>query len=86
MNNTLFRNSKGQILLENVLLTVGLIILFNVTMKGVRDNEWVSRVVNAPWKKLAGMIESGVWDQKAQARLLHPNHLGRNLSMTKVAQ
>lgn len=86
MKSTLFRNRNGQILLENVLLTVGLIILFNVTMKSVRDNEWISRVINAPWKKLAGMIESGVWDPQAQARLLHPNHLGRNLSMTKVAQ
>ena len=65
MNN---RNERGQFVIEAVLLMVlsmGLLLTF---IKICRQNDVLAKLVETPWEKTAGMIESGVWAPAEEAK------------------
>jgi hypothetical protein len=77
------QNSKGQVLIEFVLLGVVAIGMLSLSVKIFRDKKIVQSITQGPWEKTSGMIESGVWAAPADARKNHPNSTtaGRQLSV-----
>lgn len=77
MKKTRRHNNKGQFVIESILLmVVGISVLLFMT-KTIREGEWMKKLVSEPWGKLAGMIESGVWETPKDAQLKHPNQKAR---------
>lgn len=75
------KNEKGQFLIEAVLLMVLSIGLLTVGLRLLRDGNIMSNLISGPWQKMAGMIESGVWDTADKAAAKHPNQRARSLSV-----
>ena len=71
-------NNRGQMAVEMVLLTVvgvGMIFMAMEVLK--REESVASRFILGPWKKISGMMESGVWEESQAARGKHPGHFKR---------
>jgi hypothetical protein len=80
MKNAL-RNNKGQFLIENVLMmlvTIGFLIF---ATKELREGKYLAKLISDPWQKVAGMIESGVWEPPKTAQTKHPNQINRSLAL-----
>jgi hypothetical protein len=75
------RNRRGQFVIEAVLLMVLSVGLLMGGLKLLRDAKVVSNLVDGPWERVAGMIESGSWQEPAAAAALHPNQRSRSLSL-----
>lgn len=74
------RGQSGQMLVESLLLMT---LLFGVTSffyRTMQNRQVLASLVEKPWSRLAGMTESGVWEEPAQARASHPNQKSRMLS------
>ena len=77
----LFFNSRGQVVIENVLLLVLSVgILFSVS-RLLKERQVISNLVYGPQEKIAGMTESGVWASPEEARKDHPNSTKRILTV-----
>jgi hypothetical protein len=74
------RSHSGQVIAEAILLMVVFMSLTLYMTRYLRESQYLSNLIERPWAMLAGMIESGAWDEADKARLNHPNHLGRQLS------
>ncbi len=74
-------NQRGQFVIEAVLLMVLSVGLLMAGLKLLRDNKVVSNLVDGPWDKVAGMIESGAWEPADKAAAQHPNQQERNYSL-----
>jgi hypothetical protein len=71
-------NQSGQVAVEYILVAI-VILAFSLTIaKGISSNDLLANL--NPWLSIQGMVESGVWDQPARARNLHPNYLERSVS------
>lgn len=46
----------------------------------LRQKKYLAKLVGEPWQKVAGMIESGVWEGEKTARQKHPNSRNRSLT------
>ena len=71
---------KGQITLEMVLILSTFLFLSYMVKQQLFDkpDNPFYQFVTAPWKSIAVMMESGIWDnQRAQGRNNHPNHFQR---------
>lgn len=66
------KNQKGQFVIEAVLLMVLAMGLMLAAVRGFRDNRLLANLVESPWDRTSGMIESGVWAPPAEARLQVP--------------
>lgn len=66
------KNSKGQAVVESVLLLVVFMAVTTAVVRGFRESEVIESFISKPWKILSGMIESGVWAPERQARSQHP--------------
>lgn len=82
-------NPSGQFLIETVLLMLLSMGFFVFLINQLKSMELVRSIVQDPWAKVAGMIESGSWEPPGKARRLHPNQtergchlIHRPLSMT----
>lgn len=78
--NKFFKNSKGQVLIEFVLLGVLAIGLLTIGVRTIKSKKITQNLTQGPWEKTAGMIESGNWNAPAAAKELHPNRPRRMLS------
>ncbi len=57
----LFRNSKGQVLIESLLLMFISVGLLGLTLRYFRDNKTFSKITNSVWAGVAQMAEYGNW-------------------------
>lgn len=76
---------KGQVVIEYVLYTVLTVALITLLTTGIRNADFFGKVTYGPWKRIAAVIETGVWVKSSgnpmtAAREQHPNHRSRNLS------
>lgn len=74
------RSNSGQFVVEAVLLMIVTISLIIYATKYARDNHWMANLIAGPWKKVAGMLETGVWEDPSTAKGKHPNRLDRHRS------
>lgn len=81
---TRLRSSKGQVLIEAVLLLTLVVGFWSVFSKAAKNGKWFSKMVDGPWESTSGMIETGVWRPAAQARPAHPNNFNRVISNTET--
>lgn len=63
------------------LITATVFIVASLIFKTLRNQDVVSQLVDGPWEIMAGMIENGVWGTPAKTRAVHPNYLGRHISL-----
>ncbi|MNL29155.1 hypothetical protein D3C87_1508300 [compost metagenome] len=80
MRKTL-RNRKGQVLIENVLMMIVTIGFLLWATKYLREEKYLAKLISEPWQRIAGMIESGVWEPPKAAQAKHPNQLNRSLAL-----
>ncbi|MBK9322132.1 MAG: hypothetical protein IPM97_04095 [Bdellovibrionaceae bacterium] len=80
-SKSLLKNQHGQFLIEAVLLMVLSVGLLTLGLKFLKDGNFLSNLISGPWQRVAGMIESGVWDTADKAAAKHPNQSGRLLSV-----
>lgn len=80
-NASLLRNQQGQFVIEAVLLMVLSIGLLTAGLRVLRDGKAISNLVDGPWDRVAGMIESGSWQEPKAAARVHPNQRSRSLSL-----
>lgn len=71
-------DSRGQFVIEGILLMIVSVSVLIAGTRYVRDQKWMSKIVSGPWSMVAGMIESGVWADPATAKAQHPNQIGRH--------
>lgn len=69
-------NNRGQVSVEYILIAVMLMSLATFIGKRLREGEYLSQLVSAPWNVLSGMIEAGVWESSSKARVIHPGSRG----------
>lgn len=74
-------NNKGQFVIEAVLLMIVTIGFFLWGTNQLREGKFLAKMIGGPWKKVSGMIESGVWDTPESARKKHPNQTNRSISL-----
>lgn len=71
-------SNSGQFVIEGVLLMIVTISLIIYATKYARDNNWMANLIAGPWKKVAGMMETGVWEDPSTSRGKHPNQIDRH--------
>lgn len=71
------KNQKGQLTIEAILLMVVLTAAVLAGTRYLREQKVVATIVEGPWDRTAGMIESGVWLPAAQARQKQPYQYDR---------
>ena len=68
-----FRNAKGQITVEIILL-LSLFLFFTTIISTVlKDSEVAKTIIGKPWKMVSGMIESGTWAE-SNGDDIHQSH------------
>lgn len=73
-------NSRGQFAIEAILLLMVTVGLFVAATNQLRERQVLAKLVEGPWKKVAGMIETGVWEDPKTARAKHPNQANRGVT------
>lgn len=76
-----FGAQSGQMVVEGLLLMTLLLGATSFFYRSMRDRQVLASLVEKPWSRLAGMTESGVWDEPGAAARSHPNQKGRLLSL-----
>ena len=69
---------KGQAMVELVLimaLLLGAAVL--VRSQFIEKENIFTAFITTPWKRIGGMMESGVWEERDQALASHPGHFQR---------
>lgn len=78
MKKSLLRNQRGQFVIEGLLLMVVLLSVFVFLSGKIKESGIVSQMVTGPWSKIAGMTETGTWQEAGPAaRESHPNSYNR---------
>ncbi|MCJ8275282.1 MAG: hypothetical protein MJK18_00435 [Bdellovibrionales bacterium] len=72
------KNQKGQMTIEAVLIATLLLSTLTVASRIIKDQGYLSSLVEGPWQHLSGMIQNGVWAPPQQGTALHPNNLDRH--------
>ena len=78
------KSQKGQATLEMVLILAVMISLSYLVLNEFKQGEIVHSFISKPWKTINGMIESGSWAERANARANHPNHFKRMYSQKGI--
>jgi hypothetical protein len=65
-------NQRGQFVIESVLLMVLLTGMMLAFVNIMRTNDVLAKIVESPWEKTSGMIESGIWAPPQEARTKAP--------------
>ena len=75
-------NKSGQMIVEMVLLLSVFVLTATIALnKFETEIEPFDAFITGPWKVVPGLIESGTWKKKDEARTEHPNHFGRMYSV-----
>lgn len=74
-------NHKGQFVIEAVLLMIVTLGLFIWGTNQLREGKYMAKLIEGPWQKVAGMIETGVWNTPEKSRQLHPNQISRSITV-----
>lgn len=74
------KNQSGQVAIEYILISVVLIGIFLSARNILLSNNTLGSFVQKPWQLVAGMIETGVWDDPKIARSKHPGFVYRHNS------
>lgn len=74
----ILRNSKGQFLIETVLLMIISVGLFTSAVKVAQDKKRAAQLIGEPWGSVKGMLESGVWGSSKDSKSKHPNQIRRS--------
>jgi hypothetical protein len=75
------KNQSGQIAVEYILIMVVFVGLFISVKNILISNNSIGAFVQKPWALVAGMIESGVWEDPKKARASHPGLLSRHRTL-----
>ncbi|OYZ18666.1 MAG: hypothetical protein B7Y39_13200 [Bdellovibrio sp. 28-41-41] len=68
------RKSKGQFVIEAVLLmSIGVMLLMGLK-KWADEKQIFANMLTKPWGKISGMIENGAWGDPASTRSKHPHN------------
>jgi hypothetical protein len=73
----ILKNQKGQFLIETILLMVITISLMGFIIKTLRERNVLANLVETPWNRTSGMIESGNWNDASTAKQLVPYNYNR---------
>lgn len=68
------RKSKGQFVIEAVLLLSIGVMLFLGLKKWAAEKQIFANMLTKPWAKISGMIENGAWGDPASTRSKHPHN------------
>ena len=71
------KKPKGQITVELVLLLVAMVGASYLVLDQFKLQKPFYNFISNPWKTIGGMIESGSWQKRADAKTKHPNHWKR---------
>ena len=78
------KSQKGQATVEMVLLLSLMVIMSYLVLKFFKsedkESQPVYNFISGPWKTIGGMIESGSWAKRSNARPNHPNYWKRMAS------
>lgn len=74
-------NQRGQGSVEVILMAAALFLFASLIFKTLKNQGFVSQLVDGPWPIMAGMIENGVWGSPARTKPVHPNYLSRHISL-----
>ncbi len=77
------KNKQGQFALEAVLLMTVMLSAVLLGLKVLRENDVLSNLVEAPWARTAGMIETGVWGPAAANKKSVPYNFSRFYTPTE---
>jgi len=68
------RKSKGQFVIEAVLLlSIGVMLLMSLK-KWADEKQIFANMLTKPWVKISGMIENGAWGDPGSTRAKHPHN------------
>ncbi len=73
----ILKNQRGQFVIEAVLLMIVMLGLVTAFIRTARETEILSKIVETPWEKTSGMIESGNWNPPGVARQKVPYQYDR---------
>lgn len=79
--SSLLQNRKGQFVVEGILIMFVTLSLLFAGLRLLRDGNIITNLIDSPWERIAGMIESGAWKEPSVAAANHPNKQGRALSL-----
>lgn len=69
---------EGQFLIEGILLLTVMVMILITLSRAIRDSDLITGLVTKPWAKVAGMMETGTWNEPDDAnRKKHPNTFDR---------
>lgn len=71
------KNERGQFALEAVLLMTVMLAAVLSGIKILKANNVLSNLVEAPWERTAGMVETGVWGPAAANKKNVPYNFSR---------
>lgn len=77
------KNERGQFALEAVLLMTIMLAAVLMGLKVLKENDVLSNLVEAPWDRTAGMIETGVWGSPAANKKKVPYNFSRFYTPTE---
>ena len=76
-----FKNKKGQITVEYLLLAVVVLVLSRLAFNTLKNGDYLDDFVSGPNQYIARMLENGNWQISTQdSKADHPNHTRRHLS------
>ena len=75
-----FRNQKGQMIIEMVLMMTVLLGAATFISSQFRETNLIAQLVSGPWRNLAGMIQNGVWSPASDGMTKHPAYSDRLIS------
>lgn len=75
------RNSRGQMILEAVLLMTIFLAITAAIAASLKKNEAVTRLVQGPWQNLSGLLQNGVWQPPKTSQPMHPSVHSRHISL-----
>ena len=71
------KNERGQFALEAVLLMTVMLAAVLSGIKILKANNVLSNLVETPWERTAGMVETGVWGPAAANKKNVPYNFSR---------
>lgn len=74
-------NRRGQAIIESILILALFVGVGTLVARQFKQNELFAQMVSAPWARLAGMMQNGVWMAPRPGAKLHPSQFERIVSM-----
>jgi hypothetical protein len=71
------KNQSGQFVIEAVLLMTVLAGLSLIAVRTLKEGQVLGALVESPWERTSGMIETGIWEAPATSKKKVPYSYGR---------